>query len=334
MQAEPLIHWPEPILEYIGFVAQFVALGAIGFRYAAVRDRLPLGPNTLHAPDDSERATYARALRRAATLGLFGALVSAALFAYGLPEAAERAKTTVQGLLTTNVRAGAQAALLTIGVLGLLLASTGRRIGWPAALLGMTVAPLTALFVGQWIRLVNPVHRVAGGYWIGTLFVLLVVGIASVWRETPNGGRRGAMVADMVHGFSPLALVAGATVAGSGLITAWRHLNPLASLWTTPYGYALMVKLALVAGVFALGAWNWRRQRPMLGSDEAALSVRRSARAEVTVAALVLAASAIVVSLPSPRPPAAPGAPGGAPPSTGPSGVPPAVPPAAPPAGP
>ena len=239
MQAEPLIHWPEPILEYIGFVAQFVALGAIGFRYAAVRDRLPLGPNTLHAPDDSERATYARALRRAATLGLFGALVSAALFAYGLPEAAERAKTTVQGLLTTNVRAGAQAALLTIGVLGLLLASTGRRIGWPAALLGMTVAPLTALFVGQWIRLVNPVHRVAGGYWIGTLFVLLVVGIASVWRETPNGGRRGAMVADMVHGFSPLALVAGATVAGSGLITAWRHLNPLASLWTTPYGYAL-----------------------------------------------------------------------------------------------
>jgi carbonic anhydrase/acetyltransferase-like protein (isoleucine patch superfamily) len=29
----------------------------------------------------------------------------------------------------------------------------------------------------------------------------------------------------------------------SGLITAWRHLNPLSSLWTTPYGYALILEL-------------------------------------------------------------------------------------------
>src|SRR4051812_27020313 len=40
VQAESLIHWPEPIVEYVGFVAQFLAVGAVGFRYAAVRDRL------------------------------------------------------------------------------------------------------------------------------------------------------------------------------------------------------------------------------------------------------------------------------------------------------
>ena len=46
-----------------------------------------------------------------------------------------------------------------------------------------------------------------------------------------------------------------------GVITAWRHLKYLSALWTTPYGYALLLKLALVAAVFSLGAWNWRRHQ-------------------------------------------------------------------------
>src|SRR5205085_4719241 len=120
-------------------------------------------------------------------------------------------------------------------------------------------------------------------------------------------GRRGALVADMVNGFSPLALTCGLLVVASGVITAWRHLNPLSSLWTTPYGYALIVKLLLAGAVFALGGWNWRRVRPTLGSDDAAVAIRRSSKVELTVAALVLAATAIVVSLPSPRPPRPPG---------------------------
>ena len=44
-----------------------------------------------------------------------------------------------------------------------------------------------------------------------------------------------------------------------GVITAWRHLKYLSALWTTPSGYALLLKLALVAAMFSLGAWNWRR---------------------------------------------------------------------------
>jgi putative copper export protein len=105
----------------------------------------------------------------------------------------------------------------------------------------------------------------------------------------------------MVNTFSPLALTMGCVVVIFGVITAWRHLHVLSNLWSTPYGYALIVKLILVAGVFTLGAWNWRRQRPTLGTDDASVSIRRSSIVELTVATLVLAATAVVVSLPSPK---------------------------------
>lgn len=85
------------------------------------------------------------------------------------------------------------------------------------------------------------------------------------------------------------------------MITAPRHLKPFASLWTTPYGYALLIKLCLVAATFGLGAWNWRRQRPRLGSDEAAGRILRSSLMELTMALLVLTVTAVLVSLPSPK---------------------------------
>ena len=85
-----------------------------------------------------------------------------------------------------------------------------------------------------------------------------------------------------------------------GVITAWRHLKYLSALWTTPYGYALLLKLALVAAVFSFGAWNWRRQRPRLGSESAATALRRSAWSELAAAGLVLLATAVLVSLPTP----------------------------------
>lgn len=307
-----MIHWPQPIFEFIGIVAQFLAVGAVGFRYAAVRDRLD-------ASDPGERAVYGTACARAALMGVAGAIVGALLFANELPERANRAHSTVRALLTHDLPTGLQAVLIVIGVVGLALAAARRHAGWPLAAIGVILGPLTGILSMQWLRLVNPVHRVMAGLWLGTLFVMLVAGLTPVLRDERVRDRRGAMVAAMVNGFSPLALVCGMFVVLSGVITAWRHLNPLSSLWTHPYGWALLVKLALVAVVFGLGAWNWRRQRPSLGSTQAAESIRRSSRSELGVATLVLVATAILLSIPSPRPPRPPGqaagqGPGGGPP--------------------
>lgn len=294
-------------MEYIGFVAQFVAVGAIGFRYAAVRGRLTGDvPSSPAAPADA--GFYADACATAARLGLVGALVWAVLFATELPEGATRAHTTVGGLLTTNHATGLTAFLLALGVIGLVMAAARVRAGWGLAAVGLVLAPLTGVITGKWSRLVNPVHRQVAGLWIGTLLVLVVAGLAHVLRDERVRDRRGAIAADLVNGFSPLALTCGMLVVASGLTTAWTHLNPLSSLWTTPYGYALIVKLALAAGVFALGAWNWRQVRPSLGSEGAAVTIRRSSTRELAVAALVLAATAVLVSLPSPRPPRPPAA--------------------------
>lgn len=311
MQAEPLITWSDAAGELVGFVALFLGAGAVGFRYAAVRGRLA-------APGD-DADVWGDAARRAAVLGLVGWLVRAVLTARSLPGAAARQHTTVGALVGGNFQTQLQLALLLLALAGFILAAARVRFGWHLAAAGVIAGQLRGVFFGQWSRLVNPVHALAAGLWIGTLFVLVVAGIGSVLRHERGRERRGVLVAEMVNGFSPLALACGIVVVVFGVITAWRHLHTLSALWTTPYGYALIAKLVFVAMVFALGAWNWRRQRPTLGSESAADSIRRSAVAELAVAGVVLVLTAIVVSLPSPRRPGAGPGPQGPPPAAQPA---------------
>ena len=315
MQEAALIEWPGPILELIEFVGAFLAAGAIVFRYTAMR-RLP----DVGAANSSSRAIGGR---RAAAIGLLGALVNLWHLWEVLPRVAARNHQTIQELLTRYNATSAWAVLSVLALLGFLLALARVDLGWAMAAVGVIVGSLRNALVGNWQGLVTPGHLLAGGLWIGTLFVLVVAGIAVVMRHEP-AGRRGAVVADMVNTFSPLALTMGGLVVLLGVIAAWRELGgDVTLLWNTPFGYGLMVKLAFVAVVFALGAWNWRRQRPSLGSDSAAQAIRRSARGELIAAALVLMATAVMVNLPKPdegRPP--PAAASGAPPADAPAGPP------------
>lgn len=304
MNAEPLIHWPDPIMELIGFLGIFLSAGAVGFRFAVVRGRWnPVGDSAIHP--HSQEQVYVDAARRAAITGLIGIILTAGLFVQALPQQASRAHITAVQLLTANVQVLLQAVMLALAVIGFLLAAGAIRFGWVLALIGVVVGQLYAVFWGAWTRLVNPVHELAAGFWIGTLFVLVVAGLSAVLRDEPRRELRGVIVRDMVDGFSPVALVMGAIVVIFGVITAWRHLHVLSNLWQTPYGMTLIAKLCLVACVFGLGAWNWRRQRPTLGTEGAAVSIRRSATGELIAACLVLLVTAILVSLPSPRPPKA-----------------------------
>jgi putative copper export protein len=299
MQAAPLLHWSKPVTQFVGFVAAFLATGAVGFRYAAVRDRLTRSDPAAAA----ERTVYGDAAQRAAALGLLAVVIQAVLLVTRLPAAAARAHVSVGQLVTTDRQTAATCVLLGAAIVGLALAAARRWSGWPVAAVGIIAGPLVGILGGRWSRLVNPVHELVGGLWLGTLFVLVVAGLTSVLRDEPSRDRRGAIAADMVNGFSPLALTCGTLLVLSGLVTAWQHLNPLSSLWTTPYGYALLLKLCLVAVVFGTGAWNWRRLRPQLGSEDAAVAIRRSSTRELAAATLVLVVTAILVSLPSPRPP-------------------------------
>jgi putative copper export protein len=306
MQPPVSVDWADPPHELIGFIAQFLAAGAIGFRYFALRmPRIEV-----------DRPFYDDAARRSAILGVIGIAPSIVLMVLGLPGLAARRHTTAAALITADLTTALQAGLLIVALIGFVLAALRSRAGWPLAAIGVVVGSLRAVFSGKWASLVNPIHVLAAGLWIGTLFVLVTAGLSALLRNETTRERRGVIAADLVNGFSPLALTMGAIVVLFGVITAWRHLHVLSNLWTTPYGITLIVKLVFVVAVFALGAWNWRRQRPMLGSEPAAAAIRRSARAELTVAGVVLVITSLLVSLPAPRPPGA--APRGGAPTGGP----------------
>jgi copper transport protein len=245
---------------------------------------------------------YGYSAEVAGRIGLVGAILQILLFLLSLPEAAARQHVTVgQALTRGGVVMMVQIASLVLALVGFALAAWRQRAGWPLAAVAVLALTLRSAASGQWSRLVNPIHVFAGGLWIGTLFVMVVAGLGTAFRRNVPREQRGAIAAELVNAFSPLALSAAALLATFGVITAVRHLPYLSALWTTPYGLTFLVKLALVLGVASLGAWNWRRMRPSLGDEAAAVAIRRSSWRELTIAGLVLITTAVLVSLPSPR---------------------------------
>jgi len=295
---EPLIHWPQPILELLGFIAAFLATGAIGFRFAVLWPwlRRPAAPG-------SDEALARDAARRSAILGLVGTVVTLGLFFLDLRGESTERHVALATLLGSNAL---ELGLGVLAILGFALAASRAGLGWYLALAGVILGGLRPALLGQWGRLINPVHVLAGGMWIGTLFHVVVAGIRLTLHSALSSERRGVFVRELVRRFSPLALASAGVLATFGVITAWKHLRTLSALWTTPYGVTLILKLLLVACVLALGAFNFRRQRPILGTEAGARSLRRSASAELAVATMVLIVTSILVSLPTPRKPRGP----------------------------
>lgn len=288
---EPLLNWPDVPIELLGFLLTFGTLGALGFRYVVARPLLAQG-----------HAVATEALDGAARIGLTGALLGMVALAAATANTAAEKHLAMSAVIA---RGGgmliAQVVLLVIMAVAFGLAARRLSAAWPVALVAALALALRNIVSLKWTQMVNPLHVAGGSLWIGTLFVLFAAGVPAAMRSLPPGEKRGRAVADLVNAFSPLALIGGALLASMGVVTAVRHLKRVDALWTTPYGWTFLVKLLLVLVVFALGAWNWRRMRPALGEERAAVLIQRSARAELCVATAVLVVTAVLVALPSPR---------------------------------
>ncbi|HVZ77885.1 MAG TPA: CopD family protein [Gemmatimonadaceae bacterium] len=292
-----MLNWSEPALELISFLGSYLAIGVIGFRYgvlgrARASDQL----------DDGREGIFLRAASRAALLGLLGTIISTVLLLHGAMNQAAAKHLTMAEVLTAGQGLGAaKLGLYAVALVGFALCAARSRIAWSVTGVAVIIAALINVFTGRWATLVNPVHVLAGSLWIGTLFVLMAIGLPAVLASSQSGSEKARTVADLVNAYSPMALVSVAVLAISGVVTAWRHLKYVAALWTTSYGFALIVKLCVVVIVLALGAWNWRRVRPSLGTEAATGALRRSATAELAFAGLVLLITSVLVSLPSPK---------------------------------
>jgi len=281
------------VREDLGFLGAFATIGALGFRYGVLAGANRLGDPV---PESVTRA----AARVAALLGLIGALVALVMFAHDQADrAAEHGQTLTQVLATAKV--GVPVALLIISGLAFALASANIAAGWPVAAVATIAFALRAITSGKWTSMVNPLHIVGGSLWIGTLAILVIAGLSAALGTSLPADERGPVVSRWVNAFSPLALGSAALLGVTGVITAWRHLKYLSALWTTTYGFALDAKLCAVATVVALGAWNWRRIKPICHTEPGARQLQRSARAELAMAAVVLVITGILVSVPSPK---------------------------------
>jgi putative copper export protein len=142
-------------------------------------------------------------------------------------------------------------------------------------------------------------HVLGAGGWLGGLLLLLGIGLPA--SLTLEEGVRGEAVTELVRSFSAVALGCAGLVVVTGGIGAWLHLGGLAALWGSGYGRALLLKLGVVGVVVATGGYNYLRVRPVAGSVAGARRLRRSSTVELAIAIVVLAVTAVLVALPTPR---------------------------------
>ena len=134
----------------------------------------------------------------------------------------------------------------------------------------------------QWL------HMVGVGIWVGGL-AWLVLGL----RSEDELQR-----ADSVRRFSAIATVALVPVLLTGVLRGMAEVGSPSQLLTTAYGATLLVKVALVLALVALGAVNHYRVVPALSRDSSAFApFRLTSRGELILAGCILAATAVLSGL-------------------------------------
>jgi putative copper export protein len=150
---------------------------------------------------------------------------------------------------------------------------------------------------GRWGRVLDTAHILGAGIWLGTLGVL-AIGIFPALQ----GAVRLPGLCGVVENFSRWARTGVLLVVGSGVTAAWTYAGTIHALVTSTWGQLLLAKVAGLLGVAALGWWNWRVTTPALasGAEHSPAALRRAVRAELIIALVMLAITAVLVATPLP----------------------------------
>ena len=179
-------------------------------------------------------------------------------------------------------RGDASLAAVALG-LGVLIAATPAVSGHARVEGGVALA-------SDWV------HVVAASVWAGGLAFLLI----ALWRA--QGEERWQFTAKAVPRFSALAVVSIATLLTAGVINGFLEVGSWRGLWETTYGQLLLVKVALVLPVLALGAFNNRVSVPRLRAKIASALERRrflvSVAVELALAVVIVGVTAALVAEP------------------------------------
>jgi len=166
----------------------------------------------------------------------------------------------------------------------LLLGAAGAAAVLVHVLAGHADAPSALRVVNV---IVQWVHMTGIGVWVGGLAWLLL-GVRGMTRPDR---------AAAVGAFSRVATVTLVVVLVTGAARGLVEVGSLGNLLTTAYGITLLVKIALVAVLVALGALNHFKAVPALGRGAGVRSFTLNSRGELVVAAAVLATTALLSGL-------------------------------------
>lgn len=295
-------------IRWLQYGALLVVIGAVAFALLVL-------PRLQHA---SAAAQVVVMRRQAADVGviatlLLGGTAILRLLAqsYALHGAPLMPDPTLLGTLLRVTQWGRawllEAAAILVALVAFTLARRQRRGMWPV--LGIAVVALAgsmalsghAAAVPTLLPLAiaaDALHIIGAGGWLGSLVVLLLVGIPASLRT--EGSDRWHTVSRLVNAFSSAALVCAALTAVTGVFAAWLHIASLTALWQTRYGQILLLKLAVLSLTVGVGFYNWRRVTPRLDTVPAATRrLQRSAAAELGIGVIVILLTAVLVATPT-----------------------------------
>lgn len=169
-------------------------------------------------------------------------------------------------------------------------------VGLSIGLAGAVLIAVSYAFVGhslgdpRWLLAsLLTLHMLAAAFWVGALAPLRRA------VNQPDG-------ASLLHRFGNIASVTVGLLIVVGLVFAWLMTGSFMALFTAAYGWTLIAKLSVVAGLMALAALNKWRFVPALASGDptAALHLRRSIQIEAVAVLLILIATATLTSVTTP----------------------------------
>lgn len=247
-------------------------------------------------------------------LGAAGALIAqTAVMAGSLTEALKPASLSAVitgAALGLALVARAAVALLALGAIVVL--RPGRPL-WLAVLAAGLAATASFAWTGHGAATegsggslhlaADVVHAVAAALWLGALAALTIL----LARRAPSDD---PAIHDALSRFAGAGTLAVVLLTLTGLVNSWFLVGPsgLTGLGDSPYGWLLMVKLALFALMLALAGANRFRLTPALGAALADGSdprralgrLRRSVIAETLAGAALLAVVAVMGMLAPP----------------------------------
>lgn len=142
-------------------------------------------------------------------------------------------------------------------------------------------------------------HRLALAVWLGGLpALILLIGLGPVAEDSRQ------LAAVVLRRFSRLATAAMVVILASGALLTWFLVRNFPSLIGTQYGYLLIVKLALLAGVLAIAQGLQRKLLPMLElkpADSIIKSYASRVKFETVLAILIVLVASDMAGLAPPE---------------------------------